>query len=72
MSLELISTQDLVNELANRFNAIIIHAIRERDDDEDELFLDYRGAKATCIGLADIIIDIIRSDIWKEKEEEDE
>lgn len=50
--LEFFTTDQLSEELAKRFSALVIAGVHSLDPNREEFFLDYRGGLTTCIGLA--------------------
>lgn len=51
-NLELMSTEDLIAELAKRHDALLVVGLRRCSKHEDEVLTDYRGGLTECIGLA--------------------
>ena len=70
MSLELISTQDLVNELANRHGSMVLNTVTGHTDTKDEYYWFHKGTKVTCIGLCEMLVDLLHEALHAGLEEE--
>jgi len=56
--IELIPTDDLIQELQKRFEAIIIHGTRENKN-KDVYTQHWKGNYSTCLGLCEIMKELI-------------
>ena len=61
--LTFIATEDLTDELNNRFDGLIIMAIQDKTaKEQDTYYHRYKGGMARCMGLAEILKNIIMDD----------
>jgi len=69
--LELVSTDDLLSELKNRFDAYIFHAIRKKYDDNksDRYQSSWDGGGVLCIGLWETLKKTLMEEYSKYEEE---
>jgi hypothetical protein len=62
--LQLVSVEDLTEELENRFDAIVIYGLQKdpKNNNKSVYFDSWRGDHATLLGLCDILKEKIFSD----------
>lgn len=71
IEIQLIPTNELSQELANRFDGIIIYGIQKNPkNNNNSIYYDHwKGDHATLLGLCDILKDKINEDCRKNEEE---
>jgi len=66
--LTFISSEDMLEELKKRFDAIIIIGIQQKTGkEEDTYYHNYSGGIANCIGLCDLMKDILKNNYLANK-----
>ena len=68
--IELTSTQELIDEIAKRFDCYIFYGTKRNTKDVDIYVSRYGGGKPACVGLCDLLKDDII--IHKREEFDDE
>ena len=68
VNLTLISLEDLLNEIFNRFDGFICMGIqRDTAKNMDSYYRRWAGSSATCLGLCDLLYNIIKDDYMSNK-----
>ena len=66
MEIQLLATQELINELSNRFDACIFYGVKYGIDkdkkDTDRFWWHFSGCRATDLGLCDMMKDLLNKD----------
>ncbi len=71
--LSLVSTEDLMTEVTQRFNASIFMGVQSKTKhNQDTYYRRWSGGDATCIGLVKLLGRIIENDYLKETENKNE
>lgn len=69
--LSLIETETLISEIFNRFDSFVCFGVQKRTKkNTDTFYRRWGGGDAECIGLADLVKDIIKHDYLKSMESE--
>lgn len=67
--ISLISTEDLMTEVMGRFSGSIFMGVQSRTKhNQDTYYRRWSGGDAVCIGLTDLLGEIIKNDYLKEME----
>ena len=69
--LEPVSTEDIMGEFLDRFDAACVYAVRRTDINGDEYYHKFKGTRATGIGLSNMMIDRLKEDMGSWVEEGD-
>lgn len=60
MTLELIPTEDLVNEIKSRYTSLVIFGVQEgTGEGQDTFYHNYSGSKHSCLGLCELMREVI-------------
>ena len=72
-NIELVQTQDLIEEISKRFDSCIFYGVRKgkSDKDQDRFWWHYIGCKATNLGLCEMMKTRLNESLEEPIETED-
>lgn len=67
-NLSLIGTEELLTEVFNRFDGIVVMGVQQKTKNiVDSYYRRYAGGQALCLGLAELLVEIIKDDYKKDE-----